>query len=85
MQIKLILYTTAGCHLCEQAEKLLEQLLSLPGNDNQFEVLPVDISLEERLVDLYGIRIPVVKNELSGKEIGWPFELSDLAELLKTA
>lgn len=74
----LIFYTTAGCHLCEQAEVLLQELQST----QQVRVEVVDISSDEALVDLYGIRIPVVKNPVTELEIGWPFGAEQLAALL---
>lgn len=47
----------------------------------QFDLEEVDISTDEKLVELYGIRIPVVKNSASEKEIGWPFGLEDITTL----
>jgi len=75
----LLLYTTSGCHLCEEAETLLQQLI-LAGHT--MEVIPVDISIDEKLVELYGIRIPVVKNPASEMEIAWPFNAQQLLGLL---
>ncbi len=74
----LILYTTDGCHLCGHAEQMLVELKTL----REIIVEPVDISSDEKLVALYGFRIPVVKNKLTEQEIGWPFQLSDLASLV---
>lgn len=74
---KLILYTTDACHLCKEAELLLGELAKTQG----LEVETIDISLDEKLVSLYGIRIPVVKNPATDEEIGWPFGLSELASL----
>ncbi len=82
MASRLILYTTEGCHLCEHAEQLLAQLKQ---SETQLQLTPVDIATDEALVELYGIRIPVVKNELTQDEIGWPFDLSDLVELINPA
>ena len=75
---EVILYTTAGCHLCEQAARMLEQLRadSLLGFD------AIDIAEDESLVDLYGLRIPVVRNPVSGAEAGWPFSRDELLDLL---
>jgi|TARA_B110000881_G_C18413879_1_gene432395 hypothetical protein len=47
----------------------------------QFDLEEVDISTDEHLVELYGIRIPVVKNLANKKEVGWPFGLEDIATL----
>lgn len=74
---RLVFYTTSGCHLCEQAAELLEDM----GQLQRIEVSAVDISTDEALVALYGIRIPVVKNQVTGKELGWPFGLEELLGL----
>lgn len=74
-------YTTAGCHLCEYADLLLQELVQAANNRNRFEIEEVDISTDEKLVELYGIRIPVVKNAANGKEIGWPFGVEELTTL----
>jgi len=78
--ITLIFYTTVGCHLCEHAAVLLEEFAAQPDFP-QFGLEEVDISTEEHLVELYGIRIPVVKNSANQKEISWPFGLKDIATL----
>lgn len=41
----------------------------------------VDIASDEGLVELYGIRIPVVRNPQSNEEIGWPFGEAELLSL----
>jgi thiol-disulfide isomerase/thioredoxin len=75
--VVLILYTTAGCHLCEQAAAMLEYLQGM----HEFSVEALDIASDEALVDQYGIRIPVVRRQGQDKEIGWPFEPEDLLSL----
>ncbi len=72
----LLLYTTAGCHLCEQAETLLKPVLeyvqaSFPEG---VKLQPVEISESEALVERYGIRIPVIRVEGQTEELGWPFD-----------
>lgn len=74
----LLLYTTVGCHLCEQAAELLAQL----AQSHPIVVEPIEISDDEALVAEYGIRIPVVKNVHTGMEIGWPFQAQDLLSLI---
>ncbi len=78
MQPTLIFYTTESCHLCEEAEKLLNQLSRV----NSVRVEAIDISTDEELVSRYGLRIPVVKNRLTDREIGCPFDLAELANLI---
>jgi len=77
---RLIFYTTVGCHLCEHAALVLQEFAAQSAAP-QFEIDEVDISTDENLVELYGIRIPVVKNSASEKEVGWPFDAEDLFRL----
>lgn len=74
----ILLYTTAGCHLCEQAEAILEPV----ARCNQLIWQPVDIASSEALVEAYGIRIPVIKVEGAAEDIGWPFDESALLDYL---
>jgi Glutaredoxin-like domain (DUF836) len=76
----LAFYTTAGCHLCEHAELVLQEFAALSGSP-EFKVDEIDIATDEQLVELYGIRIPVVKNIGNEKEVGWPFGIAELATL----
>lgn len=64
------LYHTLGCHLCEEAEAVLEPLMA----GLQCRYIKVDIADEDRLVDVYGVRIPVLVHCRSGLELGWPFD-----------
>ncbi len=48
----LILYTRAGCHLCEQAEDLLA--LHAPSCEL------IDVDADEGARGLYGLRVPVL-------------------------
>ena len=72
--LPLILYTTSGCHLCEHAEAILEQ----GGHDFQ----AVDIADDLSLMEQYGVRIPVVKDD-AGRELGWPFDGTQLEQFLR--
>ncbi len=74
----LIFYTTDSCHLCKQAEVLLQELQAR----HDFILESVDIAADASLVERYGIRIPVVKNALTLEERGWPFHLADLLALI---
>lgn len=75
----LILYTTAGCHLCEQAEALLAAAGRLPGRG----LTLVDIAGDPALVERYGVRIPVLAAAVG--ELAWPFDGEDLARFLAEA
>lgn len=58
------LYMRQRCHLCEEAKGLLEEL----QQRWEFEIIEVDIDEDDRLIELYGIIIPVI--ELDGEEVG---------------
>lgn len=64
MQKHLILYGTLGCHLCEDAERVL-QTLGLPYQG-------IDIIEDNRLLEKFATSIPVLDN---GGEtyLYWPF------------
>jgi len=50
------LYTRTGCHLCEQAERVLRaEQRTIP-----FALVTVDIDEDPELVRKYGVRVPVV-------------------------
>jgi glutaredoxin len=64
--LKLVLYATTYCHLCEQAEAVLQAI--------GVEAEHIDIAEDDALFEKYGVRIPVVKREDTGVELGWPFD-----------
>lgn len=68
-----ILFGTDGCHLCEDAEAILKQLA--------IEFDAVDICDNDQHAELYGIRIPVLKND-RGDELNWPFDQAAVIEFL---
>lgn len=73
---ELRLYTTLGCHLCEQAQALITPLI----NNTSWCLRLVDIADDDELMSRYGIRIPVLyRADLdslgqSVSELGWPFD-----------
>lgn len=74
MRVKL--YTTAGCHLCEQA------LALLLANNPPLEICEVEISESESLMQTYGVRIPVIRVDGKDAELGWPFDSASLAQFI---
>lgn len=74
--IRLRLYTTLGCHLCEQLEALL---VSLAIEDIELE--RVEISGDDALIERYGMRIPVLEDSV-GEELDRGFEAERLASWL---
>ena len=72
---KLWLYFTDGCHLCDDAVKLLQQ------TTNPYS--KVDIIHDQTLVDLYGYLIPVLEDE-HGNTLNWPFNAQQLNDFIHT-
>lgn len=75
--MQLSLFTTAGCHLCEQAAALFPPI----AEDVPIDVTAVEIGDDETLVARYGIRIPVVQFE-DGEELDWPFDEHTLRQTI---
>lgn len=74
--LTLRLFTTQGCHLCEQAEHLLD-----PWRAQGVTLERVEITDHPDWVEQYGVRIPVLQNA-HGDELGWPFDAPTLAHWL---
>lgn len=78
---RLTLFHTAGCHLCEEAETLIAGCLAKQGMEASSLRL-IDIALDESLVQRYGVSIPVLHEDNSGRELNWPFGQDDILGLL---
>jgi len=78
--VKVTLYTTAGCHLCEQA---LDMLQTLQRDGMSLTVCEVDISESESLMEAYGVRIPVIATGEYEDDLGWPFSIGELTAFIK--
>ena len=84
-----MLYTSIGCHLCEQARAVVEPLLS----QFDLELQEVEIADSEALVERYGLRIPVLRLESAQlpqlqeqeQELGWPFDAQDVVRFIQSA
>ncbi|MCL1046198.1 glutaredoxin family protein [Shewanella electrodiphila] len=70
----LILYHTEGCHLCEIAQSLVEQLA--------LSYQHIDICDDEVLAERYGISIPVLV--MGDKELFWPFDVPQLTDFIRS-
>ena len=69
------LYSSEGCHLCEDALTLCNGVIAI---DN---INVIDIVEDEKLVELYGICIPVLEHIDSDKKLFWPFTKENIKEL----
>ena len=77
---QLVLYSRQECHLCDQAQALIEQVIA--GSDWQLE--KVNIDSDAKLTELYRYSIPVLAR-IDGAEItalNWPFPPSRIRALL---
>jgi hypothetical protein len=78
---ELTFYTTEGCHLCEEAEQLMNSLRD-SGIALSWHV--VDIASDDTLFERYGWSIPVLRLG-GGRELKWPFDAAALAEFIAQA
>ena len=65
------LFQLEDCHLCEEAAALAHAAGLAPAL--------VDIGDDDALDARYGVRIPVLRHEPSGRELDWPFDAQALA------
>ena len=73
--MRLILYQRDDCKLCDEAVALLAQVRA-----PEFESVWIDGDAE--LETRYGIRVPVLRNGDTGRELGWPFDTDALRRFL---
>ena len=73
--MRLTLYQRDDCHLCDLALGLLAEVRA-PEFDSVF--IDGDDALEER----YGLRVPVLRDEVRGIELDWPFDAEAVRRLL---
>ena len=53
---QVIFYTKAGCHLCEQAREMLDEITA----EVEYELTEIDIRRDLALFEQYRYRIPVI-------------------------
>ena len=76
--MSLILYQRDDCHLCDLA---LDVLASAGTPEFESVFIDGDAGLEAR----YGIRVPVLRDAVSGNELDWPFDADAVAGFLATS
>ena len=76
--LELTLYSTSHCHLCEEAET------SLASISNQYDIKwnTIEITNNDELLEMYGVKIPVIKRADNDYEICWPFTTKDIVKLI---
>lgn len=73
--MKLALYQRDDCHLCDAA---LDVLAKVGAPDFDSTWIDGDETLESR----YGERVPVLRDEDSGRELAWPFDADALSRFI---
>ena len=77
--MNITLFTTLGCHLCDEA---LHMLQAIQATGFEMNIIEVEIAESETLREKYGVRIPVVG--VAEDEIGWPFAKNELRDFLSS-
>jgi len=73
----LILFQRDDCQLCDQALALLAAA-RVPDFASRW--IDDDVTLEAR----YGTRVPVLREDASGRELDWPFDEAALVRFLES-
>ena len=76
-----ILYSTQGCHLCEQAVSVIQQLQGSFAIEYQIVDI-ADGEQAEQLIQRFGERIPVLENTQLQETLDWPFDIEKLTAWL---
>ncbi len=75
MQQSLILYGTLGCHLCEDAARVLQALA--------LDYHTVDIVDDNTLLERFGTSIPVLhRTDIIDTYLYWPFGIEQVSDWL---
>jgi hypothetical protein len=73
--MRLTLYQRDDCHLCDLA---LAELARAKAPEFASAFIDGDTELEAR----YGERVPVLRDEESGRELPWPFDAAAVVRFL---
>ena len=76
--MELTLYQRDTCQLCDLALEVLAHA-RVPEFESVF--IDNDDALEVR----YGLRVPVLRDEVSGIELDWPFDVEAVRRMLQGA
>lgn len=77
-QAQLLLFSRADCHLCDQAEILINALLI----GSSWQLTKVDIDNDPALRQRYQTSIPVLLRCDNQQALNWPFPQSRVRSLL---
>jgi len=80
--IRLPLFVTSGFHLCEQAEQILNDCLPI---NLELTIEIIDIAEQEQWQETYATRIPVLFHPETKKDLGWPFDQTQVKKFILIA
>jgi hypothetical protein len=79
MQKEYILYGTSGCHLCDEAEAIINTVLK----PQDIILIKQDIIDDDNLLNQYALTIPVFKCQATQQELNWPFNEEVIAAFIR--
>jgi len=73
------LYSSEGCHLCEEAQSIIANIIP----EHQIKIIDIidDEVAGKDLTQLYGVHIPVLERLSDNTLLFWPFNESQVVEL----
>ncbi len=77
MSVDCELYGTLGCHLCDEAEQVLQPFVA-----QGLVVGLLDIIESSEWLERYALSIPVLRRVDTGQELHWPFDQQAVLQLL---
>ena len=77
MSVHCELFGTLGCHLCEDAEQVLQPFVA-----QGLIVELLDIIDSPQWLERYALTIPVLRRVDNGQELFWPFDQQAVLQLL---
>ena len=77
MTVHCELFGTLGCHLCEEAEQVLQPFVT-----QGLVVELLDIIDSPEWLERYALTIPVLRRVDNGQELTWPFDQLAVLQLL---
>ena len=83
-----ILYSTLGCHLCDQAEQLITPLMAyFQLSSQRLDISAPDHKLSdqsaEQLIARFGEQIPVLGVTFSQLTLAWPFDQAAVLQFIQ--
>lgn len=81
MTARLLLLGTEGCHLCEEAWAIIADCLA--ESPRKIEIASIDIAEQDEWQADYALKIPVLLETESRRELCWPFDQNQAAAFLQ--